>query len=71
MIAGAVVALPRRGACVCAGCRRIVARAATVTLDLPDGSWVYVCWPCYVGEPLVRWGDVLLRWTGEGWMVAE
>jgi hypothetical protein len=71
MIAGAVVALPRRGSCVCAGCGRIVAWVATVALDLPDGSWAYVCWPCYVGEPLVRSGDVRLRWTGEGWLIAE
>jgi hypothetical protein len=71
MIAGAVVALPRRKFHVCGGCRRIVPEVATVALDLPDGGYVYVCWPCYAGEPLVAWGEVLIRWTGEGWLSAE
>jgi hypothetical protein len=66
-----VVQLPRRGSCVCAGCRRVVSRVATLALDFPGGEWVYVCWPCYAGEPLVKCGDVVLRWTGEGWLGAE
>ncbi len=71
MLAGAVVALPRRKFCVCGGCRCIVPEVATVALYLPDGVSMSVCWPCYMGEPLVKWGGVLLRWTGEGWLIVE
>ena len=39
MIAGEVVSLPRLGLVRCGGCRRIVAVAATVALDLPSGGW--------------------------------
>ncbi len=71
MLAGIVIGLPRRKVCVCGGCRRIVREVATVALTLPDGATVSVCWFCYVGEPLVKWGDVVIRWTGEGWVSAE
>jgi hypothetical protein len=71
MLAGVVVALPRRKFCVCGGCRRVVPEVATVTLDLPNGGYVYVCWQCYMGEPLLFLGGVELRWTGECWVIAE
>ena len=70
-MAGVVVQLPRRRLLLCDGCRRVVPEVATVTLDLPDGSWVYVCSSCYAGEMSIVWRSIPMYWTGECWVVAE
>lgn len=68
MIAGEVVQLPRSGDYRCVGCRRWVAIASTVALDLPNKTWLIVCFDCYSAEIVGEWLNFPLIWNGDAWL---
>jgi hypothetical protein len=68
MIAGEVVQIPRSETYRCPGCRRCVNIGSTLALDLPDGSWIIICFSCYSSETVANWFNLPWLWNGERWL---